>query len=1006
MKLWFLPLAAPLVLATAAAQNRALASDTNDTRHAYDEQSTAGERTLLDLGWKFHLGNSADPSQDFGYGIGSIYAKSGEGVGPIRPGFDDATWRNVDLPHDWAVELPFEQEGADLVSHGFKPLGSLYPATSIGWYRKRFTVPAGSAGKHFRIDFDGVFRDARVWLNGHYLGEHESGYSGFSFDINDWLNYTGRNTLTVRVDATQNEGWFYEGAGIYRHVWLAESDPIHIAKYGVYVVPTVTGTTGRLKIYTAVENDSDVAASLAFTYELVGPDGRATSLGNLGLGPKVAPVREYGPTAGTAARESLTKNEGQLPSAEGYSVAPHGTTVRTLVTELPNVQLWSIEHPNLYHLRVRMAATGKDTKGIRTFADEQDTSLGFRTIKFDKDRGFFLNGEHVLIKGTCNHQDHAGVGSAVPDAINEYRVRRLKEMGANAYRTSHNDPTASIIDACDKLGMLVMDEHRLMDSNPETLADLQELVRRDRNHPSVIIWSIGNEEPIQNTEVGHRIALSMKRAIHQLDQTRPISCAANNGNGYAGVNEVMDIRGWNYIAIGDTDAYHAAHPEQPMYGSEEASTLSTRGIYVNDPERGYMSSYDVNNPSWGATAEHWWKYYMARPYLAGAFVWTGFDYRGEPTPYQWPCISSHFGIMDTCGFPKDNYYYYQAQWLTTPVLHILPHWTWPGSTGKPVEVWVQTNCEEAELFVNGVSQGRKKVEPHGHAVWNVTYAPGMLEAKGYKDGQIVRYEVVKTAGAPSKIVLTPDRPNLAADGEDAEVVNVSVVDKDGNPTPIADNRLQFDIDGAARIVGVGNGDPSDHDPDVYPPKPQGFAIENWTMAPAPFDVKPGDTFDIKPIGDARRVTVQRDAVQIRRENAAALFSAEFEVTREQLEHGVSRLTIGGIDDEGWIYLNGKLLAHVSDWSASFDYDVSKLLKSGSNTLQIYVKNFGGRGGLGRGVGLSGPDIQAKYTRRLFNGLAQVILRAGTKAGTARLTASSEGLGSATTEIVVEHRRLP
>jgi beta-galactosidase len=917
--------------------------------------SHAGERTSLDLGWKFHLGNSADPGEDFGYGAGTIFAKSGEGVGPSRSGFDDSSWRTVNVPHDWAVELPFVMDGTGPIEHGSKPLGGRYPDTSIGWYRQTFNLPQTSSPKRYRIDFDGVYRDCRVWVNGHSIGEHQSGYSGFSYDISDWVNVGGRNVIAVRVDATQNEGWFYEGAGIYRHVSLVTSEPVHISRYGVYAIPTVVGVDGRLKIYVAIQNDGDKIAHVEPNFILAGG----------------------GVTTGTDSD----------PATTSVTIPPHSSAVAMKVMHVPNVALWSIEKPNLYTL----TATVGDPRNGGGAVDSQTTSIGFRTIKFDKDKGFFLNGVHVEIKGTCNHQDHAGVGSAVPDAINWYRVKLLKQMGSNAYRTSHNDPTPSVLDACDHLGMVVMDEHRLMDSNPDTLEQLQELVRRDRNHPCVIMWSIGNEEPIQGTDIGHRIAQTMMRTIHSLDTTRPLSCAASNGNGYQGVNELLDLRGWNYFVLGDPDKYHADHPDQPMFGSEEASTLSTRGIYTNDPYKGYVSAFDVNKPGWGSLAEQWWKYYMARPFLAGAFVWTGFDYRGEPTPYSWPCISSHFGIMDTCGFPKDNYYYYQAQWTTDPVVHVLPHWTWPGQQGKPVEVWVQTNCDEVELFVNGKSVGRSKVEQYGHAVFKTTYEPGTLEARGYKNGQVVKVDTVKTAGTAARLLLTPDRTTMTADGEDAEVFNVMALDSQNNPVPIADNKLDFDIEGPGRIIGVGNGNPSDHDPDTFISTPQGFAISDWTMAPAPFDAKPGDTLDIKPTGDARRTNVRRGPEQIRAENSAALFTASFTLTADQMTAGMNQLTLGGVDDEGWVYINGKLAAHTSDWSASFKVDVARYLKQGDNTITVYVKNVGGRGGLGNGVALIGPDVQPKFSRRLFNGLAQVIVRTGTMPGSIRVSVHSEGL---------------
>ena len=388
-------------------------------------------------------------------------------------------------------------------------------------------------------------------------------------------------------------------------------------------------------------------------------------------------------------------------------------------------------------------------------------------------------------------------------------------MGCNAYRTSHNPPTPELLEACDRLGMLVMDENRLMGSSPQLMGQFERLILRDRNHPSVIIWSLGNEEwIIQGNETGKRIALSLKHLQKKLDPTRLCTYAANNGDQYEGINSVVDVRGINYLILGDPDRYHRDHPDQPVIGSEEASTLCTRGIYVNDKANGFMSDYDVNAPGWGTTAEKWSKYYSARPWLAGAFVWTGFDYRGEPTPYSWPCISSHFGIMDVCGFPKNNYYYYQAWWSEKDVLHIAPHWNWQGKEGQLIDVWCQSNCESVELFLNGKSLGTKTMETNSHLEWKVPYELGVLEARGWRNGKLLTAKV-ETTGDPLSIRLVPDRSSILADGEDVCVVNISALDAQGREDPVADNLLRFEVRGNGNIIGVGNGNPSSHEPDKY-----------------------------------------------------------------------------------------------------------------------------------------------------------------------------------------------
>jgi beta-galactosidase len=480
------------------------------------------------------------------------------------------------------------------------------------------------------------------------------------------------------------------------------------------------------------------------------------------------------------------------------------TEVRQQVT-IKGPSLWSIEAPNLYQAVSIIASNGTPADGYRT-------SFGIRSIRFDPNRGFFLNDKPVKIKGTCNHQDFAGLGVALPDRIHFFRVEKLKQMGANGYRMSHNPPTPALLDACDRLGMLVMDETRMMSSTPEGLDELATMIRRDRNHPSVIIWSIGNEEPLQGTETGAHIAASMKRLIRRLDPTRPMTEAMNDDWG-KGLSRIVDVQGFNYHKSENMDAFHRQFPNQPAIGTETASTVCTRGIYENDKIAGYVSAYDLNVPSWAQLAEYWWEVYAQRPWLSGGFAWTGFDYRGEPTPYSWPCISSHFGIMDTCGFPKDNYYYYQAWWSDKPVLHLFPHWNWAGEEGSEIDVWCYSNLEEVELFLNGHSLGRKKVPQYLHVAWKVKFTPGILEARAYTGGGHVLTDRRETTEAAEKLALIPDRHIITADGQDACVIQVQVLDRAGRLVPTADSPIEFRITGSGRLIGVGNGDPSSHESD-------------------------------------------------------------------------------------------------------------------------------------------------------------------------------------------------
>ncbi|MHB8526286.1 MAG: beta-galactosidase GalA [Candidatus Acidiferrales bacterium] len=746
--------------------------DDESARQQKDNESAAAERErlLLDFNWRFHFGHADDPALDFGFGLTSAFAKSGELFLPSREDFDDTPWQAIDLPHDFAVGLPFV-DAPELTTFGAKPLGREYPATSIGWYRRVFEIPSSDLGRRIALEFDGVFRDCIVALNGHYLGRNLSGYAPFHYDITDFANYGGKNVLVVRVDATEHEGWFYEGAGIYRHIWLVKTGSVHVAPWGTYVTSEVRHGVAHISVATEIANDTDAATPCRVVSAIFDSGGK-----------RIATVRSSPAT-----------------------IAPWTCHDFTQQMDVLNPALWSIEEPNMY----RLLTIVEHASGA---VDRYETPFGIRTIRFDPDKGFFLNGTHVEVKGTCNHQDHAGVGSALPDRIQYFRIARLKEMGANAYRTSHNPPAPELLDACDRLGMMVMDETRMMSSSKEGLSQLGRMMRRDRNHPSIILWSLGNEEPDQGTERGARIAATMKRLARRIDPARPVTVAMNGGWG-KGYSRVVDVQGFNYFHNGNVDQFHTDFPVQPCIGSEEASAYSTRGIYETDPLRGYVSAYDVNKPGYGSTAEEWWKYYTARPFVAGAFAWTGFDYRGEPSPYKWPCISSHFGVIDTCGFPKDTFFYYQSWWTSKPVLHVFPHWNWQRKEGHPIRVWVYSNCEQIELLLNGESLGRKSMPRNSHLEWEVNYAPGVLLARGFAGGKVIAESSQETTGAPAAISLSADRQTIGADGEDVSIVTAAILDGENRIVPVADNQISFTLTGPGKIIGVGNGDPSSHEPD-------------------------------------------------------------------------------------------------------------------------------------------------------------------------------------------------
>ncbi len=728
----------------------------------------------FDNNWMFAFGSADDPAKDFNYSTVTIFSKSGVGNGtPADQLFDDSTWRKLNLPHDWVVELPFDNnDKGDLISHGYKTVGGLYPATSIGWYRKHFTIPITDSGHRFQIQFDGIFRDAMIWVNGFFVGNNKSGYVGCAYDITDFINFYGDNVITVRVDATQYEGWFYEGAGIYRHVWLNEYNNTHIATDGVFVFSDVKGKSATVNIQSTVQNQN--------------PDSSKCS------------VTSY-----------ITDRNGNIigrSSAQTISVLSNNTKTITQKITVTNPKLWSVDDPYLYRAIVLV-------KNNSNIIDSEKIRFGIRTINIT-DSGLFVNGVYTKIHGMCNHQDAAGVGAALPDYLQYYRVRLLKQMGVNAYRTSHNAATPELLDACDSLGMLVLEEQRLLNSSDEYVSQLERIIKRDRNRPGIFIWSIGNEEfAIQQTSYGKRIAQTLIQKQKEFDPTRTCTYASDLGNVFQGVNEVIPVRGFNYREK-FIQAYHKEHPYQPLMGTEMGSTVTTRGIYIKDTVHAYVPDEDTTHPWWSSTAESWWK--MCAPYKwwMGGFVWTGFDYRGEPTPYEWPNINSHFGVLDVCGFPKNISYYYKSWWSDKDVLEVSPHWNWQGKEGQPIDVWVNSNADNVELFLNGKSLGKKDMPRNSHLQWSVNYEPGTLTAIGYRNGRKLITEVA-TSDKPVNVVVTPYKTTMLADGKDVSVINISVVDKNGVEVPDANDLVHFSLTGDAKIIGVGNGDPSSHEQDKF-----------------------------------------------------------------------------------------------------------------------------------------------------------------------------------------------
>lgn len=740
------------------------------------------------------------------------------------PAYDDSNWRKLNLPHDWAIEGDFSESNPSGTGGGALPGG-------IGWYRKDFVVPESDKGKQIYIDFDGAYMNASVYVNGNYLGTRPYGYASFSYDITPYVKYGEENVIAVKVDnAEQPNSRWYSGCGIYRNVWMRVLDPIHVAQWGQAVIATVNGDTGTLDITTEIENNSDGDAAITISSNLIAPDGK-----------KVAESAEQ--TVDLSKADSIT-------------------TVSSQIT-LKNPRLWSTDTPDRYTLVtvIKDAATGKTL-------DTYSSVTGFRTFEFDAEKGFSLNGKPMKINGVCLHHDAGALGAVVNRRAIERQLEIMKEMGVNAIRSSHNPPAPELLELCDSMGLMVMDETFDMWRKKKTAhdysryfdewheKDLTDLVKRDRNHPSVFMWSIGNEvleqwsdakadtlsleqanlilnfghskEMLANEgEMSVNSLLTKKLAdmTRQYDPSRPVTAGCNEPNpgNHLFRSGALDIIGYNYHDDWFKDV-PKNFPGKPFIITESVSALMTRGYYRMPSDSMFIwpkrwdipfydesfscSSYDNCHVPWGNTHEGTLRHVEENDFIMGQFIWTGFDYLGEPTPYGWPARSSYFGIVDLAGFPKDVYYMYQSQWRPDKtVLHLFPHWNW--EDGQEIDMWAYyNNADEVELFVNGESQGVRHPEPGKyHSSWRVTYHPGAVSIVSRKDGKEVARQEIKTASAPAAIRLTPDRSVITADGKDLCYVTAEIVDKDGNVCPTADNEITFTVNGAGANVGVDNGSP-------------------------------------------------------------------------------------------------------------------------------------------------------------------------------------------------------
>ena len=746
------------------------------------------EKLNFDEGWQFAFGDASSPAKDFGCGTEYFNyltkAASIHNEGPYSPKFDASGWATVDLPHDWVVDLPYAKEASH--SHGYKTVGYKYPQTSVGWYRKTFTVPADDYGKHIWLQFDGIFRDSRIWVNGFYLGGEPSGYATQTYDISEYLNYGGENLVCVRADATLEEGWFYEGAGIYRHVWVNKAAPVHVAPFGTFVHSRFAG-----------EMLPDGGFEVDFSKAFVNISTTVRNMANA--------TAEYKYTLRHTLKDAQNN---EVSSCEAKGTILHGKEEHVCKTRMTveNPHLWSCEDPYLYTVVTEVFINGRLT-------DRYTTTTGIRHIDFDKDKGFFLNGEPVKLKGVNMHQDHAGVGAGIPDGLQEWRLLQLKKFGCNAYRSSHNPMTPEMLDACDRLGILVIEENRLTGINEEHTRLLQRMIERDRNHPCIILWSVGNEEwGLEWNDFGRRIAESMREYCHRFDPTRLMTVASSSG---PNILVPADVAGYNYILQNPADKHREDYPDRLALGSEETTGCGTRGVYFDGPSKGGGSAVDGDNGRMKALnraphgpdslyncIERGWKFYAERPWLGGLFYWTGFDYRGEPNPMVFPATSSEFGILDYCGFPKDEAFYLKSWWTDEPVLHILPHWNLDGHEGETVSVWVYSNCDEVQLTVNGKKMERKKMPANGHLEWTATYQPGSLKAVGYKAGKKVMETRVVTAGEPVKEVWNSEIVG------DIMVAEVRMLDAKGNFVPTANQEVTYTAPDGWTILGWGNGDPA------------------------------------------------------------------------------------------------------------------------------------------------------------------------------------------------------
>jgi len=756
-------------------------------------QPVSRERLSFNDGWRFQKGDAA---------------------GAEQAGFDDHAWRSVRLPHDWAIEGPFDVK-CNARSGGL-------PFHGIGWYRKTFTMPAAAQGRVVTIEFDGAMYNSEVWINGHFLGNRPYGYVGFEYDLSAYLNYGGENVMAVKLSPEDLSSRWYPGAGLYRNTWLEIKDPVHVAHWGTFsTTPVVTDREAQVALATTVENSGKTDMTVQVASIILDPTGQEVAM-------ELAPL-----TIAAGAKAKLDQS----------------LTVR-------NPARWDLAKPQLYRAITELRHKGR-------VIDRHETRFGIRTIRYTATEGFLLNDHLVRLNGVCMHHDLGSLGTAVNRRATERQIEIMKAMGVNAIRTSHNPPSPELVELCDRMGVVLMVEAFDVWEIPKVPngynkffrawhdRDLRDMIRRDRNSPSVVMWSVGNEILEQARDDGAVLTEELVRIAHEEDPTRPVTVGFNNypkpyQNGMA---DAVDLVGMNYKPL-YYSVQKGKHPNWIIYGSETSSITSSRGVYHLPIEKYkthpslQVTSYDIIGPPWAYPPDVEFDAQEKNPTVLGEFIWTGFDYLGEPTPYggkdnstngywnaDWPARSSYFGAVDLAGFPKDRFYLYQSHWTTQPMVHVLPHWNWAGHEGELIPVFAYSNCDEVELVVNGQSLGRKRsgidktpilvsflnypgptFDTKYRLHWDVPYVSGSIKVIGYKNGKPAAEQEIRTAGAPAGLTLTPDRPVIKGDGYDLSFITVRVVDANGVFCPLADNKIDFTVSGPGEIAAVDNGNAATTDP--------------------------------------------------------------------------------------------------------------------------------------------------------------------------------------------------